>query len=90
MVFFAMQKLITLIRSHLFIFALISSALGDQPKKTLLLFMLENAVPMFSSRSLMVSYLILKPFLKLLTVFKCSLQVQGEDRKGLSLAFPGS
>ena len=60
MVFFAMQKLITLIRSHLFIFALISSALGDQPKKTLLLFMLENVVPVFSSRSLMVSYLILK------------------------------
>ena len=85
-----MQKLITLIRSHLFIFALISSALGDQPKKTLLLFMLENAVPVFSSRSWMVSYLILKPFFELLTVFKCSLQVQGEDRKGLSLAFPGS
>ena len=34
----AVQKLISLIRSHLFIFAYISFALGDWPKKTLLQF----------------------------------------------------
>ena len=67
MVFFAMQKLITLIRSHLFIFAFISFALGDQPEK-MLLFMLENVVPVFSSRSLMVSYLIFKA----LFLFTCT------------------
>ena len=33
MVFFAEEKLISLIRSHLFIFAFISIALGEWPKK---------------------------------------------------------
>ena len=33
MVFFAVQKLISLIRSHLFIFAFISIAFGDWPRK---------------------------------------------------------
>ena len=32
MVSFAMQKLLRLIRSHLFIFAVVSFALGDPPK----------------------------------------------------------
>ena len=36
MVSFAVQKLVSLIRSHLFIFAFVSFALGDWPKKTLL------------------------------------------------------
>ena len=35
MVSFAVQKLVSLIRSHLFIFVFISIALGDLPKKTL-------------------------------------------------------
>ena len=37
MVSFAVEKLVSVIRSHLFIFAFISIALGDWPKKTLLL-----------------------------------------------------
>ena len=41
MVSFAVLKLISLIRSHLFIFAFISIALGDWPKKTLVWFMSE-------------------------------------------------
>ena len=60
-VFFAVQKLISLIRSHLFIFGFISFALRDWAKKTLLQFMSENVLPMFSSRSFVVSYLIFKP-----------------------------
>ena len=52
---FAVQKLISLIRSHLFIFAFISVALGDWPKKTLVRFTSDNVLPMFSSRSFMVS-----------------------------------
>ena len=45
MVSFAVQKLISLIRSHLFIFAFISIALGDWPKKTLVWFMSETVLP---------------------------------------------
>ena len=55
-----MQKLVSLIRSHLFIFAFISIALEDQPKKTLVQFMSENVLPMFSSRNFMVSYIMFK------------------------------
>ena len=56
MVSFAVQKLVSLIRSHLFIFIFISIALGDWPKKILVQFTSENALPMFSSRSFMVSW----------------------------------
>ena len=41
MVSFVVQKLISLIRFHLFIFAFVSIALGDGPKKTLVRFMSE-------------------------------------------------
>ena len=52
---YAVQELLSLIRSHLFIFAFISFALGDRSKKILLQFMSKNVLPMFSSRSFMVS-----------------------------------
>ena len=58
---FAVQTLVSLMRSHLLIFAFISIPLGDWPKKTLAWFMLEiYALPMFSSRSFTVSCLIFK------------------------------
>ena len=57
---FAVQKLPSLIRSHLFIFALVSIAWGDQPKKTLVQFRSENVLPVSSSRSFMVSGLLFK------------------------------
>ena len=47
---FAVQKFTSLIRSRLFIFAFISFAMGDWPKKTSLWFMSENILLMFSSR----------------------------------------
>uniref|UniRef100_A0A8C0CUL4 Uncharacterized protein n=1 Tax=Balaenoptera musculus TaxID=9771 RepID=A0A8C0CUL4_BALMU len=53
MISFAGQKL--LIRSHLFIFVFISIILGDGSKKILLQFMSKNILPMFSSRSVIVS-----------------------------------
>ena len=62
-VFFAMQKLVSFIMSlffHLFIFVFISIALWDWPKKTLVQFMLENILPMFSSMSFMISCLMFK------------------------------
>ena len=51
-----MQKLVGLIRSHWFIFVFISIALGDWPKETFVRLMSENVLPMFFSRSFMVSY----------------------------------
>ena len=49
-----------LIKPWWFSFAFISIALGDWPKKTLVQFMSENVLPMFSSMSFMVSCLIFK------------------------------
>ena len=51
----AVQKLLILIRSHLFIFAFISITLGGGSWWILLWFMLECVLPMFSSRSFTVS-----------------------------------
>ena len=64
MVFFAVQKLLNLIRSHLYIFAFISFALGDRFKKILLWFMSKSVLPMFSSRRAWVPvlHLGLNPF----------------------------
>ena len=59
MISFAVQKFISFIRSHLFIFAFIPIALGELPKKTLLQFMSEKILPTFSSRGFMVSFLVL-------------------------------
>ena len=67
---FAVQKLISLIRSHLFTFAYISIALGDWPEKTLVWFMSENVLPMFSSRNFMVSCLLLS-VQAILSLFLC-------------------
>ena len=57
MVSFAVQKLSSLVGSHLFIFAFVSFALGDISIKVLLRFMSKRVLPMFSSRSFMVSSL---------------------------------
>ena len=57
MLSFAVQKLLSLIMSHLFIF--ISITLGDGLKKVLLRFM-SNILPMFSSKCHIVSGLTIK------------------------------
>ena len=51
----AMQKLFTLMRSHLFILSFMSFALGDISVKILLCGMSEIFLPMFSSRTFMTS-----------------------------------
>ena len=51
----AMQKLFNLMRSHLFILPFMSLALGDTSVKMLLHGMSEIFLPMFSSRTFMVS-----------------------------------
>ena len=60
MIPFAVQKLLRLIRSHLFIFAFISFALGDWSKKILLRIISENGLPVFSSRSFTMSCFIFR------------------------------
>ena len=54
MVSFAVQKLLSLNRFHLFIFVFISITPGERFKKILLQFMSESVLPMFSSRSFSV------------------------------------
>ena len=55
---FAVQKLLSLIRTYLFIFLFIVNTLRDGSEKMLLWFMSESVWPMFSSKSLIVSGLI--------------------------------
>ena len=61
----AMQKLFILMRSNLFILSIMSFALGDISVKILLCEISEIFLPMFSSRTLMVSRLIFKSFIHL-------------------------
>ena len=65
----AMQKLLILMRSHLFILSFMSFALGDVSVKILLHEISEIFLPMFSSRTLMVSQLIFKSFIHLEFIF---------------------
>ena len=56
---FAVQKLLSLIRSHLFIFVfVVNTLIRGGSEKMLLLFMSESVWPTFSSKSLIVSGLI--------------------------------
>ena len=57
LVFFAVQKLLSLIRSHLFIFACVSITLEDWSNEILLRFMSKSVLPVFSSRNFIVSIL---------------------------------
>ena len=66
-----MQKLVSLIRSHLFSFAFISIAIGDW-LKTSLYFMSENVLPVFSSRSYCLIFKTLSPFQ---FIFVCSVRM---------------
>ena len=54
MVSFAVQKVLSFIRPHLFIFVFIFITLGDGSKKILLRFVSKSVLPMFSSKSFIV------------------------------------
>ena len=58
--FFAVQKLFSLIRSRLFIFVFISIIMGDGMKKMLLRFMSVSILPIFSFGSFILSGLIFR------------------------------
>ena len=65
----AMQKLFSLMRSHLFILSFMSLALGDILMKILLHGISEIVLPMFSSRTSMVLQLMFKSFIHLEFIF---------------------
>ena len=70
MVSFAAQKLLSLIRSHLFIFVFIFINLGSGSEKIFLQFMWEFCLPIFSSKSFIVSDLRFR-YLIHLSLFLC-------------------
>ena len=92
-----MQKLLSLIRSHLFIFAFISNILGGGSQRILLWFMLESVLPMFSSGSFIVSGLMFRYLIHFELIFvygvtKCSsfilLQVVDQWKRSVFIPIP--
>ena len=71
-----MQKLFILMRLHLFIFSFMSFALGDITVKLLLHGISEIFLPMFSSRTFMVSQLIFKSFDLIYFSVQCKLVLE--------------
>ena len=70
MVSFAVQKVFNLIRLHLFIFVFISITLGDRLKKKIFLqFLSESVLPMFSSKSFIVSGLTFRSLIHFELIF---------------------
>ena len=70
-----MQKFLSLIRSHLFIFVFISITLGDRCKKKILLqFMPNSVVLMFSSRTFIVSGLTFMSLIHFELIFVCDVR----------------
>ena len=69
---FVVQKLLNLIRSHLFIFAFIVNSLRGGSEKMLLSFMSESVQPVFSSKRLIFRSLIHFEFIFVYGVRECS------------------
>ena len=74
---FVVQKLLSLIRPHLLIFAFISNILRGGSSRILLWFMSESVLPMFSSRSFIISGLTFRSLIYFEFIFvygvrKCS------------------
>lgn len=65
MIFFAVQKLLSLIRSHLFIFAFTLITLGGGSEKILLQFLSRSVRPVFPSDGLTVSSLVFRSLIHL-------------------------
>ena len=74
---FPMQKILSLIRSHLSAFVFISITLGGGSQRILLLFMSSSVLPLFSSKCFIVSGLIVRSLIYFEFIFvygvrKCS------------------
>ena len=70
MISFAVQKLLNLIRFHLFIFVFIFITLGGRCKKLLLWFMSKYVMLMFFSKNFKITGLMFKPWIHL-NLFLC-------------------
>ena len=68
-VFFAVQNLLSFIRSHLLIFVFISIAQGGGSKRIMLWFMSKTILPMFFSKSFIVSGLIFRSLIHFEFIF---------------------
>ena len=66
---FAMQKLVSLMRSCLFIFVFVSIILAEGSKKILLQFMSESVLPLFSSKIFIVFNLTFRPLIHFELIF---------------------
>ena len=66
----AVQKLLSFIRSHLFIFVFIFITQGGESKRILLHLMSKGVLPTFSSRSLIMSGLTFRSY-SILSLFLC-------------------
>ena len=74
-VLFAVQeKLLSLIRSHLFIFVFISIIMEDRSKKILLQFMSESVLPLFSSKIFIVFNLTFRSLIHSELIFVCGVK----------------
>ena len=74
MVSFAVQKLLSLIRPHLFIFVFIFITLGGGSKQILLPFVSKSVLPMFFSRSFIVSGLTFRSLIHFEFIFVYSVR----------------
>ena len=66
---FAVQKVLSLIRSHLLIFVFISITLGDRSNKILQQFMSKSILLVFSFRSFIVYYLTFRSYVPFEFIF---------------------
>ena len=66
---FAVQKLLRFFKSHLFIFVFISITLGGVSNKILLRFMSKSVLPMFSSKSFILSGLTFRSLIHFQFIF---------------------
>ena len=70
----AVQKLLSFIRSHLFIFVFIFLTVGGESKRILLWFISKSVLPMFFSKSFIVSGLIFRPLILCEFIFVCGIR----------------
>ena len=74
MVSFVVQKLLSLIKSHLFIFVFIFITLGGRSKKILLQFVSKSFLPMFFSKSFIVFGLTFRSLIHFEFIFLCGVR----------------
>ena len=72
--YLAVQKFLSLIKSHLFIFVFIVMTLGEGSEKMLLWFMSEGVWPMVSAKICIVSGLLFRSLIHFELIFVCGVR----------------